>query len=211
MRDTFGRYMTQQVSDAILRGDVRLGGDKRYLTVLYVHLLQFKRLVLTLPTASLVSLMNDYFGAIIPAVLDHAGVVDKFIGGDVVVTFGAPVKDPNHPLKAVLAGLEVQASAKAFNAVQQDADAPALTIGVGIDTGLAIAGNIGTQARMEYTVLGRPMIVAARLAKFAAGLNVGLLVGPDTAQDIGATYQCDALPERLQLEEGLEVVAYTVG
>ena len=185
IRDTFGRYMTQQVSDAILKGDVKLGGEQRHLTILRADLPEFESLAMTMGAEALVALLNRYFAAIVAAVMEHDGVVDKFVGGDLLVIYGAPVKDPKHAEKAVRTALDMRARMTAFNQAEKSISGKTLHACVGIDTGPTVTGNIGCEARMEYT-------------------------SEETAQEARGTFALKPLPQPVDFGSGYVRRAYSV-
>src|SRR5581483_10862171 len=154
IRDTFGRYMTQQVSDAILKGDVKLGGETRELTLFMSDIRSFTTLSESMKPEDLVAFLNRYFSAMIDCVMAHDGVVDKFMGDAILVVYGAPVRDPEHPVKAVLTALDMRAKLLEFNQQLIEEGQNPIRIGIGVNTGPAVTGNIGSEVRMEYTVIG---------------------------------------------------------
>jgi adenylate cyclase len=210
IRDTFGRYMTQQVSDAILKGEVKLGGERRHLTILRADLPEFESLAMTMGAEALVALLNRYFAAIVAAVMEHDGVVDKFVGGDLLVIYGAPVKDPKHAEKAVRTALDMRARMTAFNQAEKSISGKTLHACVGIDTGPTVTGNIGCEARMEYTVIGRPVVVAERLAQLAANSDADILLSEETAQEARGTFALKPLPQPVDFGSGYVRRAYSV-
>ena len=181
IRDTFGRYMTQQVSDAILKGDVKLGGETRELTLLMSDIRSFTTLSETMKPEDLVAFLNRYFKKMIDCVMAHDGVVDKFMGDAILVTYGAPVRDPEHPIKAVLTALDMRERMEEFNdELVAEGHAP-IRIGIGANTGNAVTGNIGSEVRMEYTVIGDAVNATQRTEDLTKDVKTDILITDTTA------------------------------
>lgn len=181
IRDTFGRYMSQQVSDAILKGDVKLGGETRDLTMLMSDIRSFTTLSETMKPDDLVGFLNRYFAQMIDAVMAHDGVVDKYMGDAILVVYGAPVRDPEHPIKAVLTALDMRDRMIAFNEEITSQGHHPIRIGIGVNTGPAVTGNIGSEARMEYTVIGDTVNATQRTEDLTKELKTDVLISETTA------------------------------
>lgn len=130
----------------------------------------------------MVELLNDYFSRMIHVVNENEGMVDKLMGDSVMALFGAPIALGDDPLRAVRCALQMQQAVAAFNVERASRGLPAMEMGVGINTGHVIAGNIGSSTRMEYTVIGDSVNVAARLQGIARPGEV--LVSEATYQQI---------------------------
>jgi len=183
---TFGRYMTQQVSDAILRGDVKLGGERRAVTILIAEVREYESLAETLEPEQLVEIVNRYLEAAVECVVANDGVIDRFDHGGrgMTVIFGSPVKDEHHAAKAVACGIQLRQRMRIF----EDSE-PAIHMDIGVATGPVVAGNIGSAARMEYTALGGAVVRAEQLKDQARGTSAQLLVSPATAEAAGNVFQ----------------------
>jgi class 3 adenylate cyclase len=180
IRDTFGRYMTQQVSDAILKGDVKLGGETRELTMLMSDIRGFTTLSETMTPEDLVAFLNRYFTEMIECVMAHDGVVDKFMGDAILVVYGAPVTDPEHPIKAVLTALDMRQKLVRFNEELISEGHVPIRIGIGVNTGEAVTGNIGSEVRMEYTVIGDTVNATQRTEDLTKEFKTDILVSDST-------------------------------
>ncbi|HLQ32961.1 MAG TPA: adenylate/guanylate cyclase domain-containing protein [Chloroflexota bacterium] len=181
IKDTFGRYMTQQVSDAILKGDVKLGGETRELTMLMSDIRSFTTLSETMHPEDLVGFLNRYFSKMIDCVMTHDGVVDKFMGDAILVVYGAPVMDPTHPMKAVLTALDMRQALIEFNDELGAEGHPPIRIGIGTNTGSAVTGNIGSEVRMEYTVIGDTVNATQRTEDLTKEYKTDILINETTA------------------------------
>lgn len=169
IKNTFERYVSKPLAEQILkhRNELKLGGEEREVTILFCDIRRFTPLAEQLPPGEVVSLLNDYFSRMIQVVVRHEGMVDKLMGDSVMALFGAPLALGDEPLRAVRCALEMQQALTAFNRQRQTQGLPPLEMGIGINTGPVVAGNIGSQLRMEYTVIGDSVNVAARLQGIA--------------------------------------------
>ena len=169
IKNTFERYVSKPLAETILRhqSDLQLGGEEKEVTILFCDIRRFTSLAERLPPAQVVELLNDYFTRMIQVVIDHEGMVDKLMGDSVMALFGAPLSLGNDPLRAVHCAIEMQQAVHRFNQQRAAQDLPPLEMGIGINTGPVIAGNIGSATRMEYTVIGDSVNIAARLQGLA--------------------------------------------
>ncbi len=199
IRDTFGRYMTRQVSDAILRGDVKLGGERRIATMLIAEVREYDGLAETREPERLVEIVNRYLEASVQCVMANDGTIDKFDHGGrgITVIFGSPVKDEHHAAKAVACGVQLRDRMRGFERAE-----PAIHMDIGIATGPIIAGNIGATGRMEYTALGPAALRAERLKDEARKTDAGLLVSPPTAEAAGQGFKFRRVSDLAYLVDG---------
>jgi len=150
-------YLSPQVADLISAsgGGVELGGVLQPVTVLFADIRNFTKLSEQLDAREVVLLLNEFFTAMTQVILDAGGTLDKYIGDCVMALFGAPVPAPDDLQRAVRAAIQMQR-------------ATTIPIGVGLHTGPAVIGNIGSSQRMQYTAIGDTVNVAARLVSLAA-------------------------------------------
>lgn len=172
VRDLFGRHVGREVAAAAEREKPELGGEERYVGVVFVDIVGSTQLVTTRPAAEVVQLLNLFFAVIVEEVDRHCGLVNKFEGDAVLAVFGAP----NH-----LDRPEDQAlgAARAI-ARRLDDEIPELKAGIGVAAGNAVAGNVGAKERFEYTVIGEPVNEAARLCELAKNEPHRLLASSDS-------------------------------
>lgn len=169
IQNTFERYVSKPLAEQILKhkNELQLGGEEREVTVLFCDIRRFTALAEQMPPTEIVQLLNEYFTRMIQIITKHQGMVDKLMGDSVMALFGAPIALGDDPLQAVRCALEMQSSVAAFNAERTSHGLPPLQMGIGINTGLVVAGNIGSAMRMEYTVIGDNVNIAARLQGMA--------------------------------------------
>ncbi len=180
LRTTFGKYMTQTVMDHLLAGKVALGGEILEVTVLFTDIRSFTSISEKMDPQSLVGLLNEYFTDMVGIVMQEGGVVDKYIGDAIMAVFGAPVPKPDDAVNAVRAAVRMRQALETLNVRLEARGIPRLRTGIGIHTGEVVAGNIGSEKRMEYTVIGDTVNLASRLESNTKELGVNVLISEDT-------------------------------
>jgi adenylate cyclase len=184
LRDTFSRFLSQQVMEQILSdADLRsLRSARRDVTVLFADIRDFTAFAEQHPPEQVVDVLNAYFDVMVQVLFEYQGTLDKFLGDGVLALFGTPLVQPDHPRRAVQVALDIQRAATSLNATRQRRGQPTLRIGIGINSGEAIVGNIGSEKRMEYTVIGDMVNVAQRLQALARGGEI--LIGASTLSHV---------------------------
>ena len=168
-RTNFERYFTPQLAERIAtsEGATRLGGDKRTVTVLFSDIRGFTALSETMPANEMATLLTDYFTEMVECVFNNEGTLDKFIGDAVMAQWGAPIGSTEDPDKAMKAAIDMMDELGKLNTRWIKEGRPGLQIGIGINHGEAFAGNIGSERRLEYTVIGDTVNTASRLCSAA--------------------------------------------
>ncbi len=168
IQSAFGRYASDYVLESLLEnpegGD--LAGAEREVTIVFVDIRGFTRLSEGLKARDVVSLLNEVFQTVSDEILKRGGTIDKFIGDSVMAYFGAPVPNDDHAVDAVSAAVEIERALAIRNRELPEGGHP-VGIGIGIHTGVVIVGNIGSDRRTDFTAIGDPVNVAARLEKLA--------------------------------------------
>jgi adenylate cyclase len=180
LRTTFGKYMTQSVMDHLLGGKVALGGEILKVTILFSDIRSFTTISEKMDPQSLVALLNEYFTEMVGIVMQEGGVVDKYIGDAIMAVFGAPVPKPDDAVNAVRAAVRMRQALEELNVRLEARGVPRLRTGIGLHTGEVVAGNIGSEKRMEYTVIGDSVNLASRLESNTKELGVNVLISDDT-------------------------------
>ncbi len=169
MRGLFERYMNKQVTDYVLErsapGVYMLPGERREVTMLNSDIAGFSTLSRTMRADELVEFLNGYFGRMIDIVLDHGGNIDKFQGDGMLVVFGAPNPMEDHARRAYEAAQAMVRAVTELNAELEEGGKPSIAIGIGLDTGEVIAGHVGSNKRLEFTLIGVPVNNSAYLSK----------------------------------------------
>jgi adenylate cyclase len=185
IEDSFGRYVTPEIVDMILANPDRqwMKGAKIEATVLFVDIRGFTSISENLDPGAIVDLLNDYLTRVTDAVIKHGGHLNKFLGDEAMAVFGAPVAVPNHAEAAVRAALDIQRQIEEINH-QKNINHVTIGVGVGINSGEMVAGNLGSVKKMEYTVIGDNVNIASRLTSLAeAGAIVITKATFDRIQD----------------------------
>lgn len=174
VRETFGRYLNDEVVRTLLDdpAGLRLGGEKREISILMSDLRGFTSLCERLPPETIVSLLNGYFGAMIDIVLEHGGTIDELLGDAMLVIFGAPLHQPDHADRAVRCAIAMQRAMAAVDEQSAAQGLPRLEMGIAINTGEAVVGNIGSRKRTKYGVVGSHVNLTARIEALTVGHQV---------------------------------------
>lgn len=144
-----------------------LGGEEKDVTILFCDIRRFTALAEEMPAPQVVELLNTFFSRMIQVVLAHGGIVDKLMGDSVMALFGVPQAAETDPLRAVCCALDMHRALTELNQERARLDLPPIEMGIGINTGTVVAGNIGSVDRMDYTVIGDNVNIAARLQGIA--------------------------------------------
>lgn len=174
IRKVFSYYMSDEVVSSILdsQKQQKLGGKERKVTTLFSDLRNFTPLSDTLSAEELVNLLNNYFTKMVGVVEKHKGTIASFIGDAIMVIFGAPYSTQDDSLRAIACAIEMQLTLKKLNKQNQKKELPQLMMGVGINTGLAVVGNIGSKKRMQYSAIGSSVNLASRIQDLSLGGQV---------------------------------------
>jgi adenylate cyclase len=169
LRQLFEAHVNKQVTDYVLRRSGRslrfLPGERREVTMLNSDIAGFSALSQSMEAEELVGFLNDYFQRMIRVVLDHGGNIDKFQGDGMLVVFGAPNPMEDHAQRALNAALAMIREVGRFNQELRDRGRSAIAVGMGLDTGYVVAGHVGSDDRMEFTLIGVPVNNSAYLSK----------------------------------------------
>jgi len=163
--DTFGRYVSKEVADEILKSEkIDLKGQEKEITVLFADIRGFTSLSERLKPHEVVNMLNNYLGSMTEAVLENKGTLDKYIGDCIMAVFNSPTNQPDHIIRAIKTAIDMQ---KAVEQVSKRKKVPKIQCGIGINTGEAIVGNIGSEKRLDYTAIGDSVNLASRLCSIA--------------------------------------------
>ena len=180
VKDLFGRYVSPQVAGEILSladaGELELGGEQREVTVLFADIRHFTQMSEEMTPDAVVDMLNIYLSVMIDKVLQNDGMVNKFAGDNIMAVWNAPYPQEKHARLAVKAAQEAQQ--EIFELQRNDPSLPRVQFGIGINTGEALAGNVGSLGRTEYTVIGDAVNLASRICSAAPGAEVW--IGPET-------------------------------
>jgi adenylate cyclase len=169
LRQLFERYVNKQVTDYVLarsdRETIFLPGERRQVTMLNSDIAGFSALSQSMEAEELVRFLNDYFSRMIEAVLEHGGNIDKFQGDGMLVVFGAPNPMEDHAERALAAARAMLKEIDLLNHELAKAGKPQISVGIGLDTGEVVAGHVGSERRLEFTLIGVPVNNSSYLSK----------------------------------------------
>ena len=178
IRNAFGRYVSPEVARALLESPdgLRLGGHKREITVLMSDLRGYTRFAERGDPAGVMEVLNDYLGRMAEVVIAHGGTINEFIGDAIFAVFGAPVEHADHAERAAATALAMQNAMDALNRDNAARGRPRFEMGIGLHTGEAVVGNIGSEQRTKYAVVGAAVNLAARVEGCTVGGQVLMTV-----------------------------------
>lgn len=168
-RERFQRLLSPDLAELVVSGEltVEKGGENRVATVLFADIRGFTSMSEDMVAADVLQMLNEYFEVMVEIAFRHEGTVDKFVGDEIMVLWGAPVVHEDDPYRAVAAGLDMQAALVEFNHTRESEGLPPIQIGIGINTGELVAGYIGSTRTMSYSVIGDTVNTGARLCSAA--------------------------------------------
>jgi adenylate cyclase len=178
IRAAFGRYVDPDIAEHILSEGTSLAGEEIELSMLFLDIRNFTGFAEQTPAPKVVGTINRLFERAVPAIRDNGGHVDKFVGDGLLAVFGAPRRLENHAAAAVSAALDIA------DAVE-DEFAGSLSVGIGVNTGTVVAGNVGGAGRFEFSVIGDPVNVAARIESATRQTGDTVLISGRTRELIG--------------------------
>lgn len=183
MRKTLGRYLTDEVLANILEtpSGLTLGGERRKVTLLFSDLRGFSAMSEQLSPEQVVQILNLYLGVMTDVINQYKGTINEFIGDGIFIMFGAPILRPDDSQRAIACAIAMQRAMQQVNEKNRQLNLPQLEMGIGINTGEVVAGNIGSQKRAQYTVIGSHVNLAARIETYTVGGQI--LISEHTRQD----------------------------
>jgi adenylate cyclase len=193
-RSALERFLSPEVAEMVVANpDIRLGGVNQKVTVMFADIRGFTPMSESLKPERVVEILNEYFTRVTDVIFDYGGTLDKYIGDAVMAVFGAPISKGNDAANSVNAAIQIQ---RLLIELNRDAAArhwPELRVGIGINTGVVTAGNIGSLRRIDYTVIGDTVNIASRLTSNAKAGQI--LVADSTATQLGdRMFDLQALP-----------------
>ena len=195
VKEVFGRYVTTQVSEEVLKGSLHLGGERRRVTVLFSDIRNFTNMAEAMPAEQIVEFLNDYFSEMVDAVFEQGGVLDKFMGDGMLCAFGSVDEAADHPRQAVMAALRMKALLAKINGERTVMGKPPIAIGIGIHTDDVIVGNIGSRRRLEYTVIGDGVNTCQRVEAANKEFGTTILITESTYDAVRGDFECRPMPE----------------
>ncbi len=216
LKRMFGRYVSDDVVDHLLRSEHApdLGGEEREVTVLFSDIRNFTTLSERMDAHMVVEMLNEWFSRVNGPILDSGGTIDKYIGDAIMALFGAPVGHPDHARRALRAAAAMNEQAGLMRTWMKqrhpDLELPGFGIGVGLHSGRAVSGNIGSPQRMEFTTIGDTVNAASRIEGLTKAMGATVVISREVVDAAGVPLQLGE-PEFNQVKgraEPLEVMAF---
>ena len=184
IRKTFGRYLTDEIVAKLLENPegLSLGGERRKITILVSDLRGFTSLSERLPPEEVVKILNFYLGYMADVITSYRGTIDEFMGDGILVFFGAPTVREDDTERAVACAVAMQLAMAPVNAKMKELGLPQLEMGIGINTGEVVVGNIGSEKRTKYGVVGRQMNLTYRIESYTIGGQI--LISEHTLKEL---------------------------
>ncbi len=180
MKDAFGKFVNKDIAELVLQDSIKLGGERKDVAVFFSDIRSFTAFAEQLPPEEVVGFLNGYMTKMVGCVNETQGVVDKFIGDAIMAVWGAPVSHGNDTENAVNCALLMRKALIEFNKSRGTKTRPSIHIGIGINSGPVLAGQIGSQERMEYTVIGDSVNLASRIEALNKPFATDILISEDS-------------------------------
>ncbi len=180
LKETFGKFVNKEIAELVLKGDIKLGGERKTATIFFSDIRDFTSISEKLEPEEVVEFLNEYMTRMVGCVNATSGVVDKYIGDAIMAVWGAPVSYGNDTEHAIDGALMMRKQLAEFNKGRGGTKKPVIRIGCGINTGPVLAGQIGSEERMEYTVIGDTVNLASRIEQLNKPFGTDILISQDT-------------------------------
>jgi adenylate cyclase len=193
IKDAFGRFVNKDIAEKVLRDEIKLGGERKEVTIFFSDIRSFTAISEKLEPEEVVDFLNEYMTLMVECINRTGGVVDKFIGDAIMATWGAPVSRENDTENAVNAAIMMRAALREFNRDRGGPGKPRIRIGCGINAGPALAGQIGSHDRMEYTVIGDSVNLASRIESLNKPFGTDILISEQTYEKVRETFHVEKM------------------
>lgn len=179
------RFLPPQLIGELYKKNANIepGGESRKVTVLFSDIRSFTSISESMAAKEVVKVLNDYLSAMTDIIFTNRGTIDKFIGDAIMTVFGAPIESDDDAIRAVKTAISMNKALKEFNAIHKELKSP-LEIGIGIHTGEVIAGNIGSEKRLDYTVIGDNVNLSSRIESLTKFYKCSILISQSTYDEL---------------------------
>lgn len=193
IKNTFKRYVSDNVVEELLAegAKLELGGESKHITILFSDIRGFTSLSEKLTPQDVVTTLNEYFSAMMDIIFKYDGTLDKIVGDELMVVYGAPLEKEDDSDRAIKTAIEMMERLKKLNKDRKAQDLKEIDIGIGINTGDAISGNIGSEAQMDYTVIGDTVNLGARLCSAAKPYEI--IISENTVDELKENFNLEKL------------------
>ena len=211
IRNIFQKYVPKEVIDRYFKEpEALLEGEDRILAVLFSDIRGFTTISEGMRPSEIVESLNTYFSAMVDIIMERKGIVDKYIGDAIMAFFGAPVKHEEDAYLALQAGFEMQKAVRFFNKVQKSRSAPEFKIGIGINYGIVTVGNIGSEKKMDYTVIGDMVNIASRIEGLTKIYREEIVITESVYRQVVHHVPCRMIDRVAVKGKGQSISIYTV-
>lgn len=182
IQSAMSKYISKDVMKNVVQNidSIKLGGKRAEVTVLFADIRGFTSISEQLSAVEVTNILNEYFSALVPIIEKHHGVLNKFMGDAILAIFGEPINNENHPVDAVKCANKILKKVKSLQEKWLEEGKPRIEIGIGISTGEVFIGNIGSESRLEYTVIGDTVNTASRIENYNKVYRTNFLISEET-------------------------------
>ncbi|GAB4440615.1 MAG: hypothetical protein OHK0011_23110 [Turneriella sp.] len=193
LKGALGKFVNPEIAEKAMKGEIKLGGERRTATIFFSDIRSFTAISEQLEPEEVVEFLNEYMTIMVRIIGEHQGIVDKFIGDAIMAVWGVPESKGNDALNAVNATIEMRRALLAFNKGRGSAKKPVIKIGCGLNTGPVLAGQIGSEDRLDYTVIGDAVNLASRIEALNKPFGTDILISQDTYNIVKGEFDCEPM------------------
>ena len=212
MKDAFGKFVNKEIAEKALKGEIKLGGERKHSAVFFSDLRGFTAMSESMEPEEVVEYLNDYFSAMVACVDETRGVVDKFIGDAIMATWGAVVSHGNDTENAVNGALRMRAALIKLNERNRELGRPIARFGCGINSGPVISGQIGSEQKLEFTVIGDTVNLASRIEALNKPFGTDILISTDSYEEVRDIFNVEQMPAiKVKGKEKPQTIYFVLG
>ncbi|MFZ5628491.1 MAG: adenylate/guanylate cyclase domain-containing protein [Spirochaetota bacterium] len=193
LKGALGKFVNPEIAEKAMKGEIKLGGERKTATIFFSDIRSFTAISEKLEPEEVVEFLNDYMTIMVRIIGEHQGIVDKFIGDAIMAVWGVPESKGNDALNAVNATIEMRNALLEFNKGRGSAKKPLIKIGCGLNTGAVLAGQIGSEDRLDYTVIGDAVNLASRVESLNKPFGTDILISQDTYNIVKGEFDCEPM------------------
>lgn len=193
VKGVLNKVVSEEIAQEALKGNIQLGGEEKNVTVFFADIRGFTEMTEKMSPKEVIQFINQCMTKVSEKIDKHEGVIDKYVGDEVMALFGAPIEKKESAIHAIQSALEAIEELKRWNEERKQSGLPEITMGIGIHTGNVVAGNMGAENRLNYTVLGANVNLASRICSEAKGMQI--LISEETlhAEGVEGRFVCEKL------------------
>jgi len=211
MKATMSRYMSSDLADQLLSSDdFTLGGSSITATILFSDIRNFTTITESIGPEETVKMLNEYFTVMVDCIQSESGMLDKFIGDAIMAVFGTPFTHNDDPDRGVRAAIAMMKALKNYNAKREKRELPIIHHGIGINTDKIVSGNIGSEKRMDFTVIGDGVNLASRIEGLCKEYGANILISESTYHALKATYRSRQIDKVIVKGKSKPIIIYEI-